>query len=242
MDVVRKLIQDRLRELRLTMAEVSQRLNRNPTYLQQFLKKGSPRELQERERIALAEILNVPEDQLRGPSSPLPKRHYAKNAQEVPSREGLVDTNPRPTQNTDGAPRMIPGAELYANVDLPVFGSAQTGNGALIITDRPVDYVARPTVLLRVQDGYGMIVVGDSMEPVIRAGAVALINPHKPPHIGDLCLFRQHSEDGSVHAAIKEFRGQTDTTWKVRQYNPAKDFVLKKSEWQICHRLVGSYF
>lgn len=42
MDVVRKLILEKLEELELNMAEVSKRLGRNETYLQQFLKRGSP--------------------------------------------------------------------------------------------------------------------------------------------------------------------------------------------------------
>jgi phage repressor protein C with HTH and peptisase S24 domain len=41
---------------------------------------------------------------------------------------------------------------------------------------------------------------------------------------------------------VKEFRGETETHWKVRQFNPARDFTLKKTDWQICHRVVGSYF
>lgn len=126
-------------------------------------------------------------------------------------------------------------------MDLPVYGTVQGGEGALIISDGPVDYVARPSVLLRVQDGYGMIVAGDSMYP-LKAGATALVNPHLPPRNEDICVFRCHADDGSVHAMIKEYRGQTDTHWKVRQYNPPKDFALKKTQWQVCHRVVGSYF
>lgn len=241
MDLVRKLISDKLLELELSRKEVSLRMGRNETYLQQFLTKGSPRELPERERIKLAEILKVSEDELRGPSSPVPKRGYTKHS--ATSRESLVDSALRPPHVDErGTSRIIAGAELYAGLDLPVFGTAQAGGGALIITERAVDWVARPSVLLRVQDGYGMIVTGDSMDPAIKSGATALINPHLPPRLGDLCLFRNHADDGSVHAVIKEFRGETETAWKVKQYNPGKDFTLKKSDWQIVHRIVGSYF
>lgn len=242
MDVVRKLILERLQELGLGMAEASLQIGRNETYLQQFLRRGSPRELHERERILLAEILKVPEDELRGPSSPLPKRSYARR--DVGSRESLVDPATRSPQKDVGAPRsVIPSAELFGGMDLPVFGTAQGGDGDLIITDRPVDYVARPSVLLRVTDGYGMIVTGDSMDPVVKSGSTALVNPHLPPRVADLCLFRSRSDDGAAHAAVKEYRGETETHWKVRQYNPAKDFTLKKSEWQDRpQRIVGSYF
>lgn len=241
--MVRKLILDRLQELGLNMAEVSNRLGRNETYLQQFLKRGSPRELHERDRIVLAGILNVSEDQLRGPSSILPKREYVKT--NVSSRESLVVDQPRAynlPQNQQPAPAITPGAQLVGDKDLPVFGTAQGGSGALIVTNEPVDWVVRPDPLLRVKDGYGMIVTGDSMDPALRAGSIALINPHLPPRPGDYCLFRSHAEDGTTHAAIKEYRGETEAVWKVRQYNPPKDFTLKKSEWQIRHRVVGSYF
>lgn len=238
--MVRKLILERLQELGLDMASVSKQLGRNETYLQQFLKRGSPKELHERERMLLADILKVQEDNLRGPSLPLPKRTYVKH--HGSSRESLVDRASLPPQKESGAQRIIPSADLFSSMDLPVFGTAQGGDGALIITDRPVDWVARPSVLLRVEDGYGMIVVGDSMDPVLKSGSTALINPHLPPRVADLCLFRSHVE-GADHAAIKEYRGETDTAWKVRQYNPARDFTLKKSEWQDRpHRIVGSYF
>ena len=237
--MVRQLILERLQELGLNMAEISRQLGRNETYLQQFMKKGSPRELRERERIVLAEILKVPEDELRGPSLPLPKRNYIKKS---PTTESLVEPNMRAPYHGRGGAQSIPAAELFANLDLPVFGTAQGGDGSLIITERAVDWVARPSMLLRVQDAYGMIVTGDSMDPVLKSGSTALINPHLPPRAGDMCLFRNHEDDGATHAAIKEFRGETDTSWRVRQYNPEKDFTLKKSDWQICHRIVGSYF
>lgn len=241
--MVRKLILEKLQELGLNMAEVSDQLGRNETYLQQFLKRGSPRELHERDRIRLAEILKISEDQLRGPSSILPKREYVKVMPQA--RESLIaGSSYRSTvpENQQPPVDVIPGAQLVGDRDLPVFGTAQGGSGALIVTNEPVDWVVRPDPLLRVKDGYGMIITGDSMDPAIKSGSIALINPHLPPRPGDLCLFRSLADDGTAHAAIKEYRGESDSVWKVRQYNPAKDFSLKKSEWQIRHRVIGTYF
>jgi hypothetical protein len=170
MDVVRKLILDKLQELDLNMAEVSKRLGRNETYLQQFLKRGSPRELHERDRIRLAEILSVSEEQLRGPSSTLPKREYVKANQTT--RESLIaepSRRPRVTENQQPMSDFIPASQLVGDRDLPVFGTAQGGSGALIVSNEPVDWVVRPDPLLRVKDGYGMIVTGDSMDPALRA-------------------------------------------------------------------------
>ena len=67
MDVVRKLILEKLAEKGLTMSEASIKIGKNHAYLQQFLKRGYPVELGEKSRIPLAELLGVPEDQLRGP-------------------------------------------------------------------------------------------------------------------------------------------------------------------------------
>jgi phage repressor protein C with HTH and peptisase S24 domain len=243
MDVVRQLILEKLAEKGLTMSEASLRIGKNHAYLQQFLKRGYPIELSEKSRIPLAELLGISEDQLRGPSSKLPKREYVK-VNGSPRESMIVEpaTSSLGSGNENATPRVVPASDLFGNNDLPVFGTAQGGRGALIVTDRPVDWVARPTVLLRVQDGYGMIVTGDSMAPEHKSGSTALVNPHLPPRVGDSCIFRSHDDDGSVQAVIKELRGETETAWKVRQHNPKKDYTLKKSEWQVCHKTVGNYF
>lgn len=241
--MVRKLILERLEELGLTMSEASLKIGKNHAYLQQFLKRGSPIELGEKARLPLAELLSVPEEQLRGSSSKLPKREYVKT--NVSSRESLVvDPTYRSNvpQNQQSAPTITPGAQLVGDRDLPVFGTAQGGSGALIVTDGPVDWVVRPDPLLRVKDGYGMIVTGDSMDPVHKHGSTALVNPHIPWRSGDTCIFRSHHENGDNLAIIKELRRFTEDTWHVRQYNPAKDFTLKRSEWQVCHVTVGNFF
>lgn len=238
--MVRKLILEKLAEKRLSMKDASISIGHAHSYLYQFLKRGIPLELHERDRSALSALLDVPEHELRGPSSPLPKRNYAKQVGHT--SQSLVDRATMQSQREHEAQRAIPSATLFGDMDLPVFGTAQGGDGALIITDRAVDYVARPSVLLRVADGYGMIVTGDSMEPALKPGSTALVNPHLPPRIGDLCLFRCHKDDGSTLAAVKEYRGETDSHWKVRQYNPPRDFTFKKSDWQDRHRIVGTYF
>jgi phage repressor protein C with HTH and peptisase S24 domain len=235
MDVVRKLILERLEELGLTMSEASLKIGYNHAYLQQFLKRGHPLELPEKSRIPLAELLGVPEEQLRGPSSKLPKREYVKVNQTT--RESLVAGASRKhklPENQQATPDVTPGYQLVGDRDLPVFGTAQGGSGALIVTDDAVDWVVRPDPLLRVKDGYGMIVTGDSMDPVHKHGSIALVNPHLPWRPGDTCIFRSHNnETGDNLAIIKELRRYTDDLWYVRQYNPPRDFTLKRSEWQV---------
>ena len=61
----------RLRELSqqsgASLASLSAMLGRNPSYLQQFIRKGSPRRLEERDRRMLAEFFGVEERELGGP-------------------------------------------------------------------------------------------------------------------------------------------------------------------------------
>ncbi len=244
MDVVRELILQKLAEKGLTMSEASLKIGMNHAYLQQFLKRGHPIELNEKTRLPLAELLGVSEDQLRGPSSKLlPKREYVKVA--PTARESVIVGAEHTTvvsPSGHGSQKIAAASELLGETDLPVFGTAQGGSGALIVTDHPVDWVSRPTFLLKVRDGYGMIVTGDSMTPEHKSGSMALVNPHLPPRVGDSCVFRRHDDDGTVHAIIKEYRGETTSSWKVRQHNPKRDYSLKKAEWQICHKTVGNYF
>lgn len=51
----------------VSLAALSELLKRNPTYLQQFIRKGSPRKLEEQDRATLARFLGVDEEELREP-------------------------------------------------------------------------------------------------------------------------------------------------------------------------------
>lgn len=239
MDAVRKLILDKMAERGLDMKEVSLRIGHSHSYLQQFLKRGTPKELKERDREALARILGVPENELRGTSPALAAKPYIKSSGTVAEAQPDIKLSDSGHIRID-SPLQI--AAVFGDRDLPVFGTAQGGSGALIVTDLAVDYVVRPAPLLRVRDGYGMIVTGDSMSPKIESGDTVLVNPNIPPRNGDTCVFRCHQDDGTVLAIVKRLRRFNDDTWFVSQHNPQKDFVLKRSEWQVCHVTVGSYF
>ncbi|WP_203075516.1 hypothetical protein [Falsiroseomonas ponticola] len=71
-DPVRARILEAARDRRLGLKALSLRLGRNPSYLQQFIARGTPRRLPEEVRQALAALLGVPEAALRPEASPLP--------------------------------------------------------------------------------------------------------------------------------------------------------------------------
>lgn len=58
----------------VSLAALSELLGRNPSYLQQFIRKGSPRKLEEQDRATLARFLGVGEEELREPQ----ENSYAK--------------------------------------------------------------------------------------------------------------------------------------------------------------------
>jgi phage repressor protein C with HTH and peptisase S24 domain len=138
---------------------------------------------------------------------------------------------------------IIPAAALIGEVrDLPVYGVAQGGKGAMVVSSEAVDWIVRPSSLSRVRDGYGIIVVGDSMSPKIDSGDTVLVNPHRAHRSGDTCIFRNHADDGTVLICVKELVRETNDLWYVKQHNPKKTFTLKKSQWQVCHVAVGNLF
>ena len=136
----------------------------------------------------------------------------------------------------------IPAEDLVGNRDLPVFGTAEGGRyGAMSMSSGAQRYVRRPEPLMRVPSGFGIIIVGDSMEPAFEIGDIALVDPTKPPRPGDdvLLIHRDHHQD--VHALIKRLVGVSADEWQVRQWNPREDFALPRSEWREAQVVVGSY-
>lgn len=233
MDAVRKLILDRVIDLDTNLAELSRRIGKNHAYLQQFIKRGVPTRLPEDVRGRLATELKVPESDLKLHNS------VTIEAKSTPPKRAANGKSNSPKFET------LPGNTLTGERDLPVFGSAQGGSGVLVVSSDPVEWVSRPEPLSKVRDGYGVIILEDSMSPEFEPGDIALVHPHLPPTAGCTCIFKRHLPDGSVEACIKRLRRVTADAWHVRQWNPPSgqktDFTMKRSEWQECHVTVGRY-
>lgn len=123
--------------------------------------------------------------------------------------------------------------------DLELHNSVEAGDGAIVISNEPVAMIDRPQPLIGVRGAYGVMVVGESMNPVIRPGDSVMINPHLQPRREDICLFI-YDENGDFRATLKEFISQTKSLWEVRRYCPElKDFTLSKRDWPKCHVVVS---
>ncbi|MDP2410391.1 MAG: S24 family peptidase [Pseudolabrys sp.] len=156
-----------------------------------------------------------------------------------------LDLNDIMPQGRPEAAALIPRKELTTGVsDFPVHAAAEGGDGSLIVSSDPVDFIARPAPLVHVRSSYGILIVGTSMEPEFRQGDTALVHPGLPVMTDEPHIFYAES-DGEGRATIKTLRRQTADNWLVSQHNPPeggkKDFALSRREWQWAHRVVGSY-
>ena len=127
-------------------ASLSRLIGRNDAYIQQFLRKGTPRQLKERERRTLARYFQIPESLLGG----LPDDPAAELGELVPIMRVAV--------RASAGPGAIPGQESAH----PYFAFDPRWLRAL--TDSP----AAKLSLIRVE--------GDSMAPTLSAGDDILVD------------------------------------------------------------------
>lgn len=130
---------------------------------------------------------------------------------------------------------------LLGSRDLKVFAAVEAGSGTMVVSTEPIELVPRPWYLREVKDGFAVLVVGESMEPRYEPGDLAIVNPRLPPMRGKDVILVSGEMEGEFTATIKRLLGWTETEWKLRQYNPRKDFTLPKKEWQKALRVVGKY-
>lgn len=140
-----------------------------------------------------------------------------------------------PAQSKDVSRGTIALDEISSSGEVDLYATTEAGGGAMVMGSDPVGRVERPRSLAHIDGVYGVIVSGDSMGSVVRAGDVVVVNPHKHPRREDLCVFRIH-ENGEFRSTIKEFISQTEDSWRVKRYFPEeREFSLKKRDWPECH-------
>lgn len=88
-----------------SLSGLSEMIGRNSTYLQQFIRKGSPRKLEETDRRRLAQFLGVAESELGAPED------FSSQTTAKPSRGEWVDV-PRLPLGASAGPGLLPGEEL----------------------------------------------------------------------------------------------------------------------------------
>ena len=116
--------------------------------------------------------------------------------------------------------------------DIPVWASAEAGSdGAMVLVNDPIDWIRRSERMQGVKSPFAFYVIGSSMSPAIEHGDQVVVNPSLLPAAGKDHVFLQTQEDGTMLALVKRLLRVGATSWKVRQYNPEKDFDLPKAKW-----------
>ncbi len=162
---VRARLEELSRRQGSSLSGLSRMIGRNPTYLQQFIRKGSPRRLDESDRRKLADFFGVAQAELGAPSD--------------------ADTQENSYKRAGSAERLEAGTFSGAWFDVPRLAvAASAGPGALDGTEAAFDSFRFSRRWLREQglDGAqlsAIAVEGDSMEPLLRAGDEVLVDHAK---------------------------------------------------------------
>lgn len=132
-------------------------------------------------------------------------------------------------------------AQIYLPLDVPVLGVSMGGDGHdFQFNGETVDHVRRPLGIAKAKRAYATYVVGDSMVPAFREGAVLFVNPDRPPSIGDDVVIELHpireGEPGPGY--IKRLKKRTPTKIIVEQFNPPDDLEFDLADVKAMHRVV----
>ena len=191
MDAVREWLDATIKERGLNMASLSKAIGKNGTYLQQYIRYGTPAHLPEIPRQRLARELGVSEKQLRAPGL---VSSFDPDAPERPH-------DPDAPANVE----LFPPDAIKELLTRPGMGGGQTiattyvRNGETIVQQDPVadDYWRLPPEFVRSILGarpIDLLVMkgnGDSMQPTIMSGEPVIVNTaHRKPSPDGLYAIR----------------------------------------------------
>jgi hypothetical protein len=197
---VRDRLDDLIRRSGEDYASLSRRIGRNPAYIQQFIKRGVPRRLNEMDRRALARHFNVPESFLGAPDGwprapveeePAPGDHPALVLSADAAAQAIDDrprADPGPAAGSAGVQfLLVPFMGLA--FDMPPADAASAPARALAFDVG----VARQLASQRVAALRALRVDSDSMLPTLAAGDEVLVD----------CDDRARLRDG-IYAILSE--------------------------------------
>ena len=172
-----------------SLAALSSMIGRNPSYLQQFIRKGSPRKLEEQDRRTLASFFGVNEAELGGPEPRIAEKSYAK----APKSGILADwvEVPRLDIGASAGPGALPDAEVP-------FDASRFSKRWL--TEQGLEGAQLSAITVE----------GDSMEPLLRDGDEILVDRAQRPfrdgvhvvRLGDTIMVKRVASQGAGRLAL----------------------------------------
>jgi phage repressor protein C with HTH and peptisase S24 domain len=222
---VRKLIDDAITARGGDYKAASVAIGRGETYIQQYLRYGTPRELGERDRKRLAAFLQIDESNL-----------LIEDNQPDISINKEMPRQPYPSKMEFN--RFRSGLPEIGRKDLPIRGTATGGTkGGFLMVNDVVDYAYRPAALADAKNAYGILIRGSSMEPRWMPGEAAYVSPDKPYKAGDFVLVQLEPVEGEIEGLIKQLVKIDDNHVTLRQFNPEKTFRIARSDVKEIHRI-----
>jgi len=223
LDPARKRLQDLVKAAGTDLKALSLRLGKNPTYLQQYITKGSPQELRYEHRVMLAEVLRC-------------------NADELSAANARGDTQTRATisivapQNRTGV-ELLSGHATFAGPrrDLPILGYVKAGGrGFFIGNGERQGVTVRPEALRDVTTAYAVRVHDESMSPVLEPGYLLFVDPTRPVRPNDTVIIQL--ADGQTF--VKRLVRRTEKAMICRQFNPATEVKYEPAKVTAVHLVV----
>ena len=133
----------------------------------------------------------------------------------------------------------------FLSKDVPVLGHAECGSdGAFILNEGgPIDYVRRPPGQMNRKGIYCIYAEGSSMEPVYEAGDLVYVDPHRPPKAGrDVVIqLAAKSPGGEERCFLKRLVRRAGGKWRLKQFNPEKEFVLDEKDVVAVHLVLKNH-
>jgi len=188
-DTVRIRLLELSQERGASLASLSELLGRNASYLQQFIRKGSPRKLEEGDRRTLARFFGVSEEELGAPEAGAKEKSYA-----------VLPKRPAPSDWVE-----------VARLDV----GASAGPGAVPAAELAFDTFQFSRRWLEEQGLSGaqlsaITVEGDSMEPMLRDGDEILVDRRPQPfrdgvhvvRLGETLMVKRVAQAGAGRFAL----------------------------------------
>ncbi len=228
-DPPRQALRLALAARRMDMKELSARLGKNDSYIQQYLNRGTPRNLAMADALAIAENVGVDLSALV-PASARQALGLADRQQPVPVPATAPDANAILTQIRATIP-----TPSEMKTDLPVYGTVECGNGDYMeFTDTFM--IKRPPVWSGRDDVYAVRASGESMTPRFFPGEIVLVDTRLKPRHGNDVIIQLHDGDGNDgirRAMLKIYIKKSPTLYVFSSYNPDYEQTIEVPVEQV---------
>lgn len=125
-------------------------------------------------------------------------------------------------------------------MDVPVLGVAVGGSdGHFLLNGEVIDYIRRPSGIMKTRDVFAIYVVGSSMSPRFEEGEPVYLTKGRVPSIGDyVVVVLRESVDGLSKAIIKRLIRRTPSFVTLEQFNPPQELRIDSDEVKEMYRVI----